>query len=107
MNLAPIDHAPTYIEIDAMGALVVGSACVGSAGARTGLCGMVVRQYFLCLDFSPLRTFCGGVQLMSYVTQSIAVEMCTIIFPWDTTGRNGPTDIFQYFKAEIMDLMKP
>jgi hypothetical protein len=24
--------------------------------------------------------------------------MCTIIFPWDTTGRNGPTDIYKYFE---------
>jgi hypothetical protein len=26
--------------------------------------------------------------------------MCTIIFPWDTTGRNGPTEIFQYFDTK-------
>ena len=35
------------------------------------------------------------------------VGMCTIIFPWHTTGRNGPTDIFQYFDTETTDLMKP
>ena len=32
LNLAPIDHAPTYIETDAMGALVVGSACLEGRG---------------------------------------------------------------------------
>jgi hypothetical protein len=26
--------------------------------------------------------------------------MCTNVFPWDTTGRNGPTDIFQHFEAK-------
>ena len=26
--------------------------------------------------------------------------MCTIIFQWGTTERNGPTDIFQYFEAK-------
>jgi hypothetical protein len=44
---------------------------------------------------------------MGYYTirlDPIAVEMCTIVFPWGTIGISGSTDIFQ---AEIVDLMKP
>jgi hypothetical protein len=54
---------------------------------------------------------CNGIRpehrLLNHWKYPIVVEMCNIIFPWDTTGRDGPTDIFQYFEAEIMELMKP
>jgi hypothetical protein len=44
---------------------------------------------------------CNGIRpdhgLLNHLKNPIAVRICTIIIPWNATGSNGPTDIFQYF----------
>jgi hypothetical protein len=71
----PIDHAATDNDNRrdgcpcgwfAMSRAAWGQRVLGRDGAPW----CRVCQY-LCMDFSPLRTFCGGVQLLSYRTQSI------------------------------------
>ena len=54
--------------------------------------GAVVCQY-LCLDFSPFRTFCGGVQLLSYRRQSIRLHAGGDNGKIDSVGRGSITFI--------------
>ncbi len=68
MNLLPIAHAPTEIEIDVMGILLVALACLGQHGVsgNRGLDGApwwgIVSEWCSLTYF--FVSFCGGVQLL-------------------------------------------
>ncbi len=51
-------------------------------------------------DFTGTHATALDLTWITKPLEATAVGICTTIFPWDTTGKNGPTNIFKFFNQK-------